>query len=93
MTSPSPPRASRELSENEVKRVLAHRDTQVCEWEALGGRCFYMNRAFLAIVSTNSAGSDIREVLWAVKYPNDIAFLIECNEIKSVPGNVRRIPK
>lgn len=93
MESPSRPRADRDLLETEVKRILTDRDTETCEWELLGGLCFYMNKKYLGIVSTNAAGGDTREILWGVHYPHEIAFLIERSEIVSVPNNVTRGPR
>lgn len=92
MTQPSPPRAERDLTRPELDKVLGDRDTKACDWP-IGNLTFYGNRKLLAIVSTNAAGADTREVRWAVKYPNDIAFLLDWREIKSLPDGVKRIPK
>ena len=80
----------RELTEEQIRRMLRQRDNEICEWEVTN-HTFLMNRRLCMIVRTNALGADVFHVHGGWFYANSIELLADWQEIKDVAANTRVI--
>jgi hypothetical protein len=82
-------RAVRHLTDTEIGAIMKDPRTEIIEWAALG-LTWLLNRARLGIVRCGAMGGDVFDIHGGWLYPNDIAFMLDRQEIVVVSTNVVR---